>query len=265
MSLLSAHTHPQEGYRSMPASPYLLDNARAMTTGCMDDTLQHVRMGLEGDYFAGTLHHAANNTPRYGGGSSSSSSSMMQRSRSPYGTNSGGGSSGSCYDQDFYGGGGLGLGLGPGGGGGGGGGGGAGMHEMGLLDLVRKTNLAVALVNGSVREKSQYSQIHPMMTRDGRFPEDFRCAKTVAAFKLLDSTQLDRILQAYHLPLDVRSIVFAGKLHGSLSLSSSSSSSSSSSRSISSSDVRNAKVHALYEFLGATRLVDYERLKRSFY
>ena len=67
-------SHPQDGYRSLPASPYLMDNARAMTTGCMEDAMQHVRMGLEGDYFAGT--------PRYAGSS--------LRSRSPYGN----------YDQD---------------------------------------------------------------------------------------------------------------------------------------------------------------------
>ncbi|KAI9791768.1 MAG: hypothetical protein M1816_003578 [Peltula sp. TS41687] len=141
---------------------------------------------------------------------------------------------------------------------------GGGYHEMCMQDLIRRTNLAVALANSNIREKAQYSLIHPMMTRDGRYPPDFQQPKTVEAFKLMDGTQLDRILQAYLLPLDLRAAIKHHHHHHPSSRSSLTSSSSSSSI-ITVNDARAAKLQVLYEYLGATRLLEYEKLKRILY
>ncbi|KAI9798172.1 MAG: hypothetical protein M1833_004921 [Piccolia ochrophora] len=242
--MLSLLSPSQDGYRSMPSSPYPLDTSRALTPRDVEDAMQHARMGIEGDYFSGG--------PRYSAGGSSS------RPRSPY----------PRYETESY---------------------GSNMHDLSVQELVRKTNLAVSLANNSIREKSQYALLHPMMTRDGRFPSDFSSPKTINAFKSLEGPQLDRILQAYHLPLDLSSAVLASAVRKSplvhpCGLSSSGSLSLSSSRGcgggggggggngggcggtgITSTDVRNAKVLVLYEFLGAGRLVEYERLKRGVY
>lgn len=60
-------------------------------------------------------------------------------------------------------------------------------HEIDLNELVRKTNLAVALANHNISHRAQFSQIHPMMCPDGRFPGDFQIPKTVESVKLFDS------------------------------------------------------------------------------
>ncbi|MCJ1361130.1 hypothetical protein MMC16_000227, partial [Acarospora aff. strigata] len=59
-------------------------------------------------------------------------------------------------------------------------------HEADLNETVRRTNLAVALVNGSIGHKAQYSQVHPFMCHDGRFPQDFQIPRTVESMKILD-------------------------------------------------------------------------------
>ncbi len=53
-----------------------------------------------------------------------------------------------------------------------------------------RTNLAVALANNHIHEKSSYSLIHPMMTRDGDFPRDFQQPKTVEAFRLMEGVYI---------------------------------------------------------------------------
>ncbi|KAK2877061.1 hypothetical protein FQN49_001445 [Arthroderma sp. PD_2] len=128
-----------------------------------------------------------------------------------------------------------------------------GPHDTNLPELVRRTNLAVSLANHNINPRSQFTQVHPMMCFDGRFPTDFRSPKTVESVKLLDVTQLDRILQEYKLPYDTRSI-----------MSSTSSNLLRDSRdSISSSRLRQAKLQILFEHLGASRIVEQERQKRS--
>ncbi|KAI9704423.1 MAG: hypothetical protein M1836_007286 [Candelina mexicana] len=82
------------------------------------------------------------------------------RSRSPYG---------GSFDQDPY------------------GGGNANAHpELGINDTVRRTNLAVTLANNSIGYKSQYSQVHPKICSDGRYPPDFQLPKTVEEVRVLD-------------------------------------------------------------------------------
>lgn len=58
-------------------------------------------------------------------------------------------------------------------------------HEASLNEMVRKTNLAVALANHNVSHR--YSQIHPMMCSDGKFPAELQVPKTLESMKLLDS------------------------------------------------------------------------------
>jgi hypothetical protein len=60
-------------------------------------------------------------------------------------------------------------------------------HELHVHELVRKTNLAVSLANHNISPRAQYTQVHPMMCSDGKFPVDFQVPKTVEAVKLLDS------------------------------------------------------------------------------
>ncbi|OAL74253.1 hypothetical protein A7D00_2285 [Trichophyton violaceum] len=125
-------------------------------------------------------------------------------------------------------------------------------NDTALAELVRRTNLAVSLANHNINPRSQFTQVHPMMCFDGRFPTDFRSPKTVESVKLLDVTQLDRILQEYKLPYDTRSII--------------NSTNSNLLRdgrdSISSSRLRQAKLQILFEHLGASRIVEQERQKR---
>lgn len=115
---------------------------------------------------------------------------------------------------------------------------------------------------------------------DGRYPSEFNIPKTVETIRLFDSkpfqpipstivpfpilhlnlttsplttsaitdSQLDRILQCYRLPLDIRP-VNGGNMH--------------SREVVSSSRLRQAKVLTLLEYLGAWKIVEYERLKRG--
>jgi hypothetical protein len=65
-------------------------------------------------------------------------------------------------------------------------------------------------------------------------------------------TQLDRILQEYKLPFDTRSVAAAASFNG-----------RGVGESTSSSRLRQAKLQILFEHLGANRIIDQERLKRS--
>ncbi|KAF2843189.1 hypothetical protein M501DRAFT_994048 [Patellaria atrata CBS 101060] len=110
-------------------------------------------------------------------------------------------------------------------------------------ELVRRTNLNVQMVNGHITRESRYAQIQPKMCSDGKFPQDFRTARTVEEFRLLDSTALERILQAYHLPplpMDNRAV----RLHRE-----------------SRSPVQHYRLITLYDYLGATSLAESERHK----
>lgn len=63
--------------------------------------------------------------------------------------------------------------------------------------------------------------------------------------KLVDS-QLDRILQGYKLPYDSRSVLTSLRMPG---------------EALTSSRMRQAKLQILYEYIGAMRIVEYERMK----
>ncbi|KAI9793478.1 MAG: hypothetical protein M1835_007197 [Candelina submexicana] len=96
-------------------------------------------------------------------------------------------------------------------------------------------------INDTVR-----SQVHPKICSDGRYPPDFQLPKTVEEVRVLDGSQLDRILQAYRLPLDLRSA------HRSR-------------ESLSTMRAQEAKLQVLWEFLGATRIAEHQKLKRNMY
>ncbi|WEW55136.1 hypothetical protein PRK78_000564 [Emydomyces testavorans] len=122
-------------------------------------------------------------------------------------------------------------------------------------ELVRRTNLAVSLANHNVNPRSQVSMVHPMMCADGRFPVDFRTPKTIEEIKLLDSTQIDGILQDYKIPYDTRSLLnilasSGTRVHAD---------------NMSSSRLRQAKLQLRFEHLGATRVVEEGGFKRSGY
>ncbi|KAK2767782.1 hypothetical protein FQN54_003941 [Arachnomyces sp. PD_36] len=141
-------------------------------------------------------------------------------------------------------------------------------HEIDLNETVRKTNLAVALANHNISHRAQFSQIHPMMCPDGRFPVDFQIPRTVESVKLFDNTQLDRILQAYRLPFENRVLLALSSSHHQHSPHhhhSSRGGSGGGSRDggdISSSRMRQIKLQVLFEHLGAVRIVEHEKLKR---
>ena len=232
MSLLSHSHRPHlahgDSFRSLPVSPYALEATRGLTTRDVEDAIHQSRLDL-GPGPVGDYFAAT--TPRYasscGGGGGTS-----LRGCSPF-----------APDLDLtYGGvpGGI-----------RGGSGGSGLHELALQEVVRRTNLAAALANGQIRPRASYAQLHPMMTPDGRYPADFSLARTLDSFRSLESTALDRILAAYRLPLDLRGVLGKAATRGGAGPSAG--------------DARVAKVLVLYEYLGAVRLLEYERLRRSFY
>ncbi|EEQ32753.1 conserved hypothetical protein [Microsporum canis CBS 113480] len=78
-----------------------------------------------------------------------------------------------------------------------------GQNDTTLPELVRRTNLAVSLANHNINPRSQFTQVHPMMCFDGRFPTDFRSPKTVESVKLLDvGSNFTGIQVALRHPLD---------------------------------------------------------------
>ncbi|KAL8670291.1 MAG: hypothetical protein Q9168_005161 [Polycauliona sp. 1 TL-2023] len=72
-------------------------------------------------------------------------------------------------------------------------------------------NLSAALMNSQILPPVRYAQVHPMKCEDGSFPPDYDISKTVEAMKVLDNSQLDRIMQAYRLPLDLRPVHTGGQ------------------------------------------------------
>ncbi|EEP82555.1 predicted protein [Uncinocarpus reesii 1704] len=122
-------------------------------------------------------------------------------------------------------------------------------------ELMRRTNLAVSLANHNVNPRSNVSMVHPMMCMNGRFPVDFRTPKTLEEIKLLESTQIDRILQEYKIPHDTRSLLNILASSGVRV----------NSDNVSSGRLRQAKLQLLFEHLGATRVVEEGGFKRSRY
>lgn len=58
-------------------------------------------------------------------------------------------------------------------------------HQQTQLTFSR-TNLAVQLVNGQISPPAKYAQLQPKMTREGRFPVEFRIARTVEEVQAMD-------------------------------------------------------------------------------
>ncbi|KAI9832915.1 MAG: hypothetical protein M1819_003945 [Sarea resinae] len=158
MSLL--RPHPSESYRSLPSTPLYGLDARTLSLGGggqgsradFEEAMQHARLGVDTDYFSLSSHR---------GGVGGGGGIMQQRARSPY-------PAGYCCGES-----------------GGGGGGELGMSmysagnaqsEMALSDLVRST----------VGHKSSYSQLHPKICVDGRFPADFQFPRTVEEVRILE-------------------------------------------------------------------------------
>jgi len=152
--------HSDDRYGSLPSTPmYGIDPRPHDMALAMD----HARMAVEApDYFSGS--------PRYGG---------SLRPRSPFP---------SSYDHENYGGYGHELGL----------------HELNRryecnvsvveceprlisVTTIHRTNLAAALANGNIGPRAQYSQVHPFICHDGRYPQDFEIPRTVESMRILDS------------------------------------------------------------------------------
>ncbi|KAK2809813.1 hypothetical protein FQN50_003453 [Emmonsiellopsis sp. PD_5] len=123
-------------------------------------------------------------------------------------------------------------------------------YELSVQELVRRTNLAASLANGVISPRAQYMQVYPMMCADGKFPADFRMPKTLQSIRLLDTTQLDRILQEYKLPFETRTLLASLPSSARHALGTLGSSSA---------RFRQAKLHILFEHLGAIRIVDGNR------
>ncbi|KAI4166160.1 MAG: hypothetical protein LQ342_000046 [Letrouitia transgressa] len=73
-------------------------------------------------------------------------------------------------------------------------------------EIWRRDNKLACLLNGAIPPYAKYALVHPMKGKDGEYPVDFRHPKTVDTMRVLDNSQLDRIMQAYCLPLDLRPI-----------------------------------------------------------
>ncbi|KAL9003596.1 MAG: hypothetical protein Q9188_003547 [Gyalolechia gomerana] len=117
-------------------------------------------------------------------------------------------------------------------------------RERDLEDYIRKENKVAALLNGAILPPARYAQVWPLRSDDGNFPADFKSPKTVGVMRTLDNSQLDRIMQAYRLPLDLHPINPVGHQARDAT---------------SSTRVRQAKLHSLLEFLGAFHLLEFER------
>ncbi|KAL9576537.1 MAG: hypothetical protein Q9212_007014 [Teloschistes hypoglaucus] len=113
-----------------------------------------------------------------------------------------------------------------------------------------RDNRVAALLNGAILAPAKFAQVHPLRCDDGTYPADFQAPKTVEAMKILDNSQLDRIMQAYRLPLDLQSMNSSGRYARDAT---------------SSSRVRQGKLHNLWEFLGAYQLLEFEKTLKRIY
>ncbi|KAF2111706.1 hypothetical protein BDV96DRAFT_175844 [Lophiotrema nucula] len=112
-------------------------------------------------------------------------------------------------------------------------------------DMVRRTNLMVQFVNCQVSYSARYSQIQPKMCMDGRFPNEFRVPRTVEEMKSMDPSTLDRLLRAYGLPTDLRSLRLTSQ------------------DSVSPKTAHQAKLCTLFDFLGAMQISERQRMRRT--
>ncbi|KAE9988731.1 hypothetical protein EG327_003252 [Venturia inaequalis] len=115
--------------------------------------------------------------------------------------------------------------------------------SKGSTEKIDRTNLAVQLVNGQISPSAKCAQIQPKMMREGRFPSDFRTPRTADDMQAMESSTIERILLAYSLPTDLRSFRMSGVENPSSKV------------------IKQAKLCTLFDFLGATRLADHERMK----
>ncbi|KAF2263759.1 hypothetical protein CC78DRAFT_581143 [Lojkania enalia] len=120
-------------------------------------------------------------------------------------------------------------------------------NQQQIDELVRKTNLTVQLVNGQIAPSARYGQLQPKMCSDARFPEEFRVPRTIEEIKTMDPSSVDRILRAYGLPTDLRSLRLTSQDF------------------VNSRMTRQAKLCILFDFLGATQISEREKMKRTGY
>ncbi|KAI4253755.1 MAG: hypothetical protein LQ352_003502 [Teloschistes flavicans] len=211
----------QDAYRSMPGTPLGMEPQGANAVD-LAAAMNHARMGLDGqDYFLGAqrfppgIMRSRPPMPPGMGNDWNHENAQMNRSMGnmlPY------------QERD---------------------------RERDLEDQTRKDNRVAALLNGAILAPAKFAQVHPLRCDDGTYPADFQFPKTVEAMKILDNSQLDRIMQAYRLPLDLQSISSSGRYARDTT---------------SSSRVRQAKLYNLWEFLGAYQLLEFEKtLKRIQY
>ncbi|OCL01659.1 hypothetical protein AOQ84DRAFT_426642 [Glonium stellatum] len=118
-------------------------------------------------------------------------------------------------------------------------------YDQEMMMGASQQNIDDLFVNGQVTYAARYGQLQPKMCADGRFPPDFRTAKTVEEVKVMDPTALDRILRAYVLPTDLRSLRLTSR------------------DSVSTKTAQQAKLCTLFDFLGAVQISERERVKRG--
>ncbi|KAF2473474.1 uncharacterized protein BDR25DRAFT_132345 [Lindgomyces ingoldianus] len=112
-------------------------------------------------------------------------------------------------------------------------------------DLVRRTNLMVQFVNGHITHAGRYCQLQPKMCSDAKFPTEFRVPRTVEEVKVMDPSTLDRILRAYGLPTDLRSLRMTSQ------------------DTVSPRTAHQAKLCTLFDFLGATQISERQRMRHT--
>ncbi|KAF2644837.1 hypothetical protein P280DRAFT_514302 [Massarina eburnea CBS 473.64] len=118
-----------------------------------------------------------------------------------------------------------------------------GTREQYIDELVRRTNLMVQYVNSQIRPASRYCQLQPKMDREAKFPPEFRVPKTVEDIKTMDPSSLDRVLRAYGLPIDLRSLRLQSQ------------------DSVHPRAAQQAKLCTLFDFLGATQISERQRMR----
>ncbi|TKA75466.1 hypothetical protein B0A55_04582 [Friedmanniomyces simplex] len=121
--------------------------------------------------------------------------------------------------------------------------------QWGTNEVVRRTNRDAAIANSGISRLSRNVQLHPMMMFDGRYPPSFSLPRRLEDLTRMDPYELDSIMMAYDLG-ETRRRYYRGSLvdrfedhepfHNSNSK-------------------RRRDLIALFEFLGAYRLVEYLR------
>lgn len=124
-----------------------------------------------------------------------------------------------------------------------------------------RTNLLVQFVNGQISPSARYSQLQPKMCSDGKFPNEFRAPRTIEEIRAMDrmfnfhnyviwvltelASMLDRILRAYGLPTDLRSLRMT------------------SNDPVGPRVAHQARLCTLFDHLGAVQISDRQRMKRA--